>query len=89
MGWGRKERVSPFSIKKFLSLSAKNFVGECFQCFITFGYRKMLEIRVGGVGVTRGFPPKLFCLRISRHFFVEEFFCAVFKKTSGREKVYG
>ena len=50
MGWGRKERVSPFSIKKFLSLSAKNFVGECFQCSITFGYRKMLEIRVGGGG---------------------------------------
>ena len=42
-----------------------------------------------GGGLTRGFPPNLFCLRIPRHFFVEEFFCAVFKKTSGREKVYG
>ena len=54
MGWGRKERVSPFSIKKFLSLSAKIFVGECFQCFITFGYRKMLDIRVAGGGWRRG-----------------------------------
>ena len=43
----------------------------------------------GGGGATRGFPPKLFFLRIPRHFFVEEFFCAVFKKISSRQKVYG
>ena len=43
----------------------------------------------GGGEATRGFPPKLFRLRIPRHFFVEEFFCAVFKKISSRENVYG
>ena len=69
------------------------FVSQCqkfrrgiLQCFITFGYRKMLGIRVGG---THDFPPNLFCLRVPRHLFVEESFCAVFKNISGSEKVYG
>ena len=58
--------------------------------FNYFRVSKNVRDKSGGGGeATRGFPPKLFCLRIPRHFFVEEFFCSVFKKISSRQKVYG
>ena len=34
------------------------------------------------------FPSKILCTRVTKHF-LEEPFCAVFQKNSGREKVYG
>ena len=45
---------------------------------------EMLGLRVGG---NHHFPLKLFFLTVPKHF-VEEFFCAVFKKFSGSEKVH-
>ena len=71
-GGGRKGGVSPFSVKKILSQCQK------FRIFIV----SLLSGKNCFV-----FSPKLFCL-VPRHFFVEVFFCAVFQKISGAEKVY-
>ena len=47
--------------------------------FHFFRVSKIVRDKSGGGGDSR-FSPKLFCLRVPRHFFVEVFFCAVFKK---------
>ena len=43
-----REGVSPFSVKTFLSHSAKTFVRESFSVSLFSGLKKMLGIKEGG-----------------------------------------
>ncbi len=51
--------VSRFSVEKFFSHSAENFLRGIFYRFINFRYRKMLRIKERGEH--QDFPPKNFC----------------------------
>ena len=56
-GGGQKEGVSPFSIEKFLSLSANTFVGKSFWCLFIFRFQK---IRIKEKGRESRFSAKNF-----------------------------
>ena len=77
-----------FFCRIFLSDSAKILPKETFQCFVNFGYRKSLDKRGGGGSEYQDSPSKVFCLRVPKTF-IEEPLCAVFRKVSKREKIYG
>ena len=79
----KKRVISRVSVENVLSDSAEKIRSGNLQCVINFGYRKILCFR----GLCNDFLLKIFCLTVPKHF-VEELFCAVFQKTSGKEKVY-
>ena len=76
--------VSKVSVEHFLSQTAETIRRETLYSFNSFGVSKMFMLQ----RVMSQFSVDLFCLTVPNHF-VEEPFCAVFHKISGREKVYG
>ena len=56
----RAGEVSRFSVEKFLSQGAENLRGGTLLCVIIFGYRKSLNERVGGGGISRFLVENLF-----------------------------
>ena len=73
-----------FPLKNFRLTVPKNFVEEPVCVSENFGYRKTLCLR----GEYHDFLSKVCCLTVMKNF-VGEYFCAVFQKISGSEKVYG
>ena len=61
-GEGRREGVSRFCFKNFLSHSAEKLRRGIFQCFSNFGYSKILCI----TGVYHDFLSKNFCLTVPK-----------------------
>ena len=80
---GYEGRESLFSVQVVVSHNTETFRGRTLVCSKKLWYRKMLAIRWGGGD--RGFPSKLFCHLIPKHF-VEESFCV--SKNSGIEDCY-
>ena len=76
--------LSQSSVEHFLSLIAGNFCRGTLSSNIILRHRKKLCFK----GLCHGFLPNFFCLTVLK-LFVQEPFCAVFPKNSGREKVYG
>ena len=76
--------ASRFSVEIFLSHSAENLsTVESFSVWLISGIEKFYAAE-GYVTIFK----RLFCLTVPK-IFVGEYFCAVFQKNSGCEKVYG
>ena len=56
----RAGEVSRFSVKKILSQGAETLRGGTLLCVIMFGYRKSLNERVRGGGISRFLVENLF-----------------------------
>ena len=56
----RAGEASRFSVESFLSQGAKNLRGGTLLCVIMFGYRKSLNERVRGGGISRFLVENLF-----------------------------
>ena len=80
--WMRGSReCQVFQSKIFCLTVSKNFVGQPFYCFTTFGYRKNFCSR----GLCHDSLSKFFVSQC-RENFVGEPFCAVFQQNSGSQK---
>ncbi len=86
--WRRGGEVSRFSVNSFLSHSAdENFRTQILYCCISFGYRKSLEKRGGGVGREyQVFPFKSFCLTVPKISVRESFTVALIFLEGGVSK---
>ena len=78
----KKGGVSKLCIENFLSHSAKKLRRGTLLSFINFGFRQNFCFK----GLRHVFLSKFSCLTVPKQF-VEEHFCAVFKKICGSEKV--
>ncbi len=79
----RRGKYQDFSSKFFCLTVPKKFVGEPFRVSLISGIEKFMLRRV----MSRFFV-EFFCLAVPKNF-VGKPFCAVFRKISGSEKVYG